>query len=97
MGTYRDYTETEEKLNYGIHFFALIFYLIACPYMIIKAHHVPNKVNIAGLIIFAIGLVAVFSTSTLYHFTKSKELKIKFRTLDHIAIFIPIPLLSINL
>lgn len=88
MGTYRDYTELEEKLNYGTHFIALAFYLVACPYMIINASHIPNKVNIAGLIIYAIGLIAVFSTSSLYHYTKNRELKTKYRTLDHMAIFL---------
>jgi hemolysin III len=88
LGTYRDYTELEEKLNYGTHFLALAFYTIVCPYMIVKASLNPSKVNIAGLIIYSIGLIAVFSTSSLYHYTKDRELKTKFRTLDHMAIFL---------
>jgi hemolysin III len=88
LGTYRDYTDLEEKLNYSTHFIALAFYAIACPYMIVKASLNPNKINVAGLIIYAIGLIAVFSTSSLYHFTKDRELKTKFRTLDHMAIFL---------
>lgn len=88
MGTYRDYTETEEKLNFGSHLLGLFFYLIACPYLIIRAANMPHPVNIAGLIIYSIGLIAVFSTSSLYHYTKSRELKTKYRTLDHMAIFL---------
>lgn len=88
MGTYRDYTEIEEKLNYGTHFIALSFYLIACPYLIVNAIKISTTISISGLIIYSIGLVAVFSTSSLYHFTKSRELKTKYRTLDHMAIFL---------
>jgi hemolysin III len=88
MGTYRDYTDTEEKLNAGTHFIALCFYLIACPVMIYKAIQVPDKVSIAGLVIYMIGLIAVFATSTLYHYTTNRELKTKYRTLDHMAIYL---------
>ena len=88
MGTHRDYTETEEKLNFGSHMIGLLFYLIACPYLIYQATMQVNQVSISGLIIYCIGLIAVFSTSSLYHFAKDKELKIKYRTLDHMAIFL---------
>lgn len=88
MGTYRDYTEIEEKLNYGTHFCGLVFYLFACPYLVYQAALKPNHVSISGLVIYSIGLIAVFSTSSLYHFTKNRELKTKFRTLDHMAIFL---------
>lgn len=88
MGTYRDYTNLEERLNWGSHLLALVFYLFACPYMIVKASQVPSHVNIAGLIIYSIGLIAVFSTSFLYHYTQDRDLKTKYRTLDHMAIFL---------
>lgn len=88
MGTYRDYTEMEERLNYGSHFIGLIFYLVACPYLIFKATESSASVNIVGLIIYSLGLIAVFATSSLYHFTKNRELKTKYRTFDHMAIFL---------
>lgn len=88
MGTYRDYTDLEEKLNYGSHIIGFVFYLFACPYLIIQASFHPNGVNLAGLIIYSIGLIAVYATSFLYHYTRNRELKTKFRTLDHMAIFL---------
>lgn len=88
MGTYRDYTAIEEKLNYGTHFCGLLFYLFACPCLVYQAALKPEHTSISGLIIYSIGLIAVFSTSSLYHFTKNRELKTKFRTLDHMAIFL---------
>lgn len=88
MGTYRDYTNTEETLNYSSHFLGLLFYLFACPYLIYQAAQSPYPVNIVGLIIYSIGLIAVFSTSSLYHYTKNRELKTKYRTFDHMAIFL---------
>jgi hemolysin III len=88
MGTYRDYTELEEKLNFGSHLIGLLFFLLACPYLIFSAATMPQPVNIVGLIIYSIGLIAVFSTSSLYHYTKNRELKTKFRTLDHMAIYL---------
>lgn len=88
MGTHREYTELEEKLNYGSHFLALLFYMIACPYLVVKAALSANPVNIAGLIIYSLGLLAVFATSSLYHYTKDRNLKTKYRTLDHMAIYL---------
>jgi len=78
----------EEKLNFGSHLLGLIFFIFTCPYLIYQAAMQPHPVNIAGLIIYSMGLIAVFSTSSLYHFTKSRELKTKYRTLDHMAIFL---------
>lgn len=88
MGTYRDYTPFEEKLNFLTHLIALVFYILACPYLIIQAANMPQPINIAGLIVYSIGLVAVFASSSLYHYTTDKALKTKFRTLDHMAIYL---------
>lgn len=88
MGTYRDYTDTEERLNFGTHFLALIYFLYACPKLIYDAANVPNGINIAGVIIYSIGLIACFASSSLYHFATNREVKTKFRTLDHMAIFL---------
>lgn len=88
MGTYRDYTPLEEKLNSGSHFIALLTYLVLCPILIFNAVNYSIGINIAGLVIYSVGLVAVFFTSTMYHYIKDKELKKKFRTMDHMAIFL---------
>jgi hemolysin III len=88
VGTYRDYTEREELLNAGTHGMALLFYLFAGPYLIYKGIQQTTPVNIAGLVIYAIGLVAVFATSTCYHAINDRVLKTKLRTLDHMAIFL---------
>jgi hemolysin III len=82
------YTPFEEKLNFGSHFFGLLLYLVCCPILIYQAILNHSKVNIAGLVIYSIGLIAVYATSSIYHFIKNKELKVKFRTLDHMAIFL---------
>jgi hemolysin III len=88
LGTYRDYTELEEKLNYSTHLFALAFYMVACPYLIYRATLQLEKVNITGLVIFSIGLIAVYSTSSLYHYVKDRGLKTQLRTMDHMAIYL---------
>jgi hemolysin III len=86
--TLSQYTPFEEKLNFGSHFFGLLLYIFCCPYLIFTAIQNPSKVNIAGLVIFSVGLIAVYATSSMYHFIENKELKTKFRTLDHMAIFL---------
>lgn len=85
---HRHYTELEEKLNYSTHFVGLLFFLVACTYLLVKVVNIHNEVNIAGLIIYSVGLVAVYATSFSYHYVKNKELKFKLRTLDHMAIFL---------
>lgn len=56
--------------------------------MLVKVINIHNNVNIAGLIIYCVGLVAVYATSFSYHYVKDRELKFKLRTLDHMAIFL---------
>lgn len=82
------YTVFEEKLNFLSHLIGLLFFLIACPFMLFKAILSHNPSNLAGLIIYSVGLIAVYATSSMYHFIKNTELKLKFRTLDHMAIFL---------
>ena len=40
-----------------------------------------------SVILFSFGLVAVYSTSTIYHFVLNDKLKKRFQVLDHISIY----------
>ena len=40
-----------------------------------------------SVILFSFGLLAVYSTSTLYHFVLNSKLKKRFKALDHISIY----------
>ena len=77
MSKEREYTTLEEKINSGTHFITLLIYLVVCPILIIRASVSGVDVSIAGLVLYSIGLIAVFFTSTMYHFIEGKELKKK--------------------
>jgi len=68
------------------HFSGVVMSLIAIPFLF----YFDNEITVLStlsIILFSFGLLAVYSTSTLYHLTLNSELKKRFRVLDHISIY----------
>ena len=68
------------------HFSGVVMSLIAIPFLF----YFDNEITVLStlsIIFFSFGLLAVYSTSTLYHLTLNSELKKRFRVLDHISIY----------
>ena len=60
--------------------------LIGVPFLF----YFDNEITVLStfsIILFSFGLLAVYSTSTLYHFILNSELKKRFKVLDHISIY----------
>ena len=78
--------KNEEFWNVLTHFSGFIMSLIGIPFLF----HFDNEFTVLStlsIILFSFGLLAVYSTSTLYHFTLKSELKKRFKVLDHISIY----------
>jgi hemolysin III len=78
--------KNEEFWNVLTHFSGVVMSLIAIPFLF----YFDNEITVLStlsIILFSFGLLAVYSTSTLYHLTLNSELKKRFRVLDHISIY----------
>ena len=68
------------------HFSGFIMSLIGIPFLF----YFDNEITVLStlsIILFSFGLLAVYSTSTLYHFILNSELKKRFKVLDHMSIY----------
>lgn len=80
------YSKKEEFLNTLTHFFGLILTIIGIPF-IFYFNNNHTEYSIFSIILFLFGLLSVYLSSTIYHYTKNNKLKSVFRKIDHISIF----------
>jgi len=77
----------EEVLNVLTHGFGLVLFLIGVPLLYLKSLVGDWMVaDLIGVSAFGIGLIMVYTTSTGYHYFRDLK-KVKWRILDHIAIY----------
>jgi hemolysin III len=78
--------KNEEFWNVLTHFSGVVMSLIGIPFLF----YFDNEITVLStlsIILFSFGLLAVYSTSTLYHFILNSELKKRFKVLDHMSIY----------
>jgi hemolysin III len=78
--------KNEEFWNVLTHFSGVIMSLMGIPFLF----YFDNEITVLStfsIILFSFGLLAVYSTSTLYHFILNSELKKRFKVLDHVSIY----------
>ena len=80
------YSKKEEFLNTLTHFFGLVLTIIGIPFML-YFNNDYTEYSLFSIILFLFGLFCVYLTSTIYHYTTNKKLKLVFQKLDHISIF----------
>lgn len=76
----------EELWNVLTHFSGLIMFVIGIPFLFYFDNEI-TALSTISVILFSFGLLAVYSTSTLYHFVLSSKFKKTFKILDHISIY----------
>ena len=81
----RDF-KNEEFWNVLTHFSGLILSLIGIPILFYFDNEITPFSSIS-IILFSIGLLLVYSSSSIYHFTLTPELKRKFQVFDHMSIY----------
>jgi hemolysin III len=77
----------EEKINVLTHFPGILFGLTAMPILIGYALYHANLDIAAGIIVYAICFLLVFTASTLFHLQNSGRLRMLLKKLDHISIY----------
>ena len=78
--------KNEEFWNTITHFAGVLFTIIGIPFLFYFNNEITTHSKLS-LILFSIGLLLVYISSTLYHYAKNKQIKNKLRVFDHISIF----------
>ena len=78
--------KNEEFWNVLTHFSGVIMSLTGIPFLFYFDNEI-TALSTFSIILFSFGLLAVYSTSTLYHFILNSELKKRFKVLDHMSIY----------
>ena len=81
----KDY-KNEELWNVLTHFFGLIMSIIGIPFLFYFDNNI-TFLSTLSVILFSFGLLLVYSSSSIYHFVISAELKKRLQVLDHISIY----------
>lgn len=77
----------KEIANAVTHGIGFITFATLIPILFVKASHYEVNYRLVGLIFFAIGLVAVYLSSTIYHAVMHEKAKYILRVADHISIY----------
>lgn len=83
----REQTSKEELANAVSHGFGLVLGLTAIPFLLMKAMENGRFSALIAAMAFALGILMVYTSSTLYHAAKNKKLKNRLQVLDHISIY----------
>ena len=82
------YSSREEIASSITHGIGIFFSFIALIVMLYNAWNYGDAWSVAGALVFGVGLILTYTSSTLYHSFRKEKLKTLFRTFDHISIFI---------
>lgn len=84
---HRPYTIGEELSHAISHGTGLVAVLAFAPFLVIAATG-RNGWAVVGAVIYALSLVLLYTTSTVYHSLRDERTKQLFKRLDHAAIFV---------
>lgn len=88
MSQSRMYTVAEEVANAATHGVGLVMSLVALPVLVLAAAGRHDWLQVAGMSVFGATMIAVYTTSTLYHAVPHVEAKRRLRVADHVAIYL---------
>lgn len=97
-----DYTQQEESLNALTHGLGVILGILGLVFMLIKADGAVTLIQTLGIVIYGCSVIALFLSSTLYHSSRTRVWRTRFKMADHCAIYLLIagtytPLMLITL
>ncbi len=77
----------EERWNTITHAIGAVLGVIGLILLILADKHKTHW-SLFSVIVYGLSIIILFTASTLYHAVKNKDLKKKFRVLDHISIYL---------
>jgi len=81
------YSDNEERINVATHLLGLALSFAAAAAMVAKALAARGAEGALVVGVFGATLILAYASSTLYHNSKSPELRKRLRVLDHAAIY----------
>jgi hemolysin III len=80
-------TRNEELANGISHILGVFFCLLSMPFLIVIASKQHNLVTVLSVLAFGIGMLLVYSFSSLYHLAQKEKTKQLLKIADHISIY----------
>lgn len=80
-------TRNEELANGISHALGVFFCLMAVPYLIVIAYKEYSLITVLSVLAFGIGMLLVYSFSSLYHLAQKEKTKQRLKIADHISIY----------
>lgn len=88
MEGYQHYSVAEERANVYSHAFGIVVSVVALVVMIIKASEYGNFLDLLSVSIFGLSLIALYTSSTLYHAATNPVKRAHLRVIDHALIYV---------
>jgi len=82
------YDSKEETLNVITHGIGFLLSIAALVILIVSASKYGTAKHITSFAIFGGSLIVLYAASTLYHYAKNPDLRLKLNILDHSAIYV---------
>lgn len=82
------YPRGEERLNILSHAFGLLLSCIGLVLLLIRASSEGTIWHVISFTVFGVSLIILYAASTIYHTTQSTQRRIRWRVVDHAAIYI---------
>lgn len=80
-------SRNEELANGISHILGVFFCLVAMPFLIVITYKQHNLVTVLAVLTFGIGMLLVYSFSSLYHLAQKEKTKQLLKIADHISIY----------
>jgi len=82
------YTRAEERLNIASHAFGLLLSGVGLVLLLLDSLPYHDAVYTMSVGVFGLSLVTMYATSTLYHSARDANIRRRWRTADHAAIYV---------
>jgi hemolysin III len=82
------YSPLEERINVLSHALGFVLSIFALALLVTYANRYGSLLHVLSFAVFGVSLVVLYAASTLYHSTTNPARRIRFRILDHAAIYI---------
>ena len=82
------YPRCEERLNIGSHALGLLLSSVGLVLLLMRALTLGTLWHVVSFAVFGISLMLLYAASTIYHMTQTPARRIRWRVVDHAAIYI---------
>jgi len=82
------YPRGEELLNISSHALGLLLSCGGLVLLLVRAISIGSVWHVVSFAVFGVSLITLYAASTIYHMTQTPERRIRWRVVDHAAIYI---------